>query len=214
MNKAEHLKRSAAARKAARTRALRIARRNVKRRAEGKPPLNQDGKVARHPRKPEVSGLKPVKHKGVNPGGLIREPKHKVKHRKATGAVAGEWISGGNDVIPCCAAAAVANSLLACTGWRVTDEQVIALHVKAAGSLLGAASIEDVLMILAEEGLAGMIPSAMTPGVLGHGAIAGLSVPGWEPHAVAVTDHGVISWGAGLNGGLLAHADEAWQLTW
>ena len=223
MTKAQHLKAHRAAIKSARTRARDIRKANVIRKSKHERLLNGLGNVrgTGTKKKPPVSGLKgSVNAPGAKKPRVIREP----KHRKATGAVMGGWITAGNDVIPCCAAVAVANSLLDATGWRCSDEAVLALHLAAAPGPCEGPTLEHILTVLGSEGLAGIRPSwieEVMPGddsiqperVIQPGMVAGLTVPGWEPHAVAVTEQGVISWGAPLDG-VLGYADEVWQLSW
>lgn len=75
----------------------------------------------------------------------------------------GTWVLGGNDRYQTCAAAAVANSLLLATGERVSDEDVLVLHVAAAGSPDAGASVLGVLEAAQRYGLAGVTPAALSP---------------------------------------------------
>ena len=115
----------------------------------------------------------------------------------------GAWIPGGNDLYPTCAAAAVANSLLLATGKRVSDEDVIGLHVAAAGSLDAEASMLAVLEATpgtgtfsrlrwqAENGVGNgrkIYPAAPTPLILE------IALPGGI-HAVLLADGFAITWG-------------------
>jgi hypothetical protein len=53
----------------------------------------------------------------------------------------GEWVLGGNDRWDSCAAVAVANSLLLATGQRLSDDEVLGLHVAAGGDGESGASV-------------------------------------------------------------------------
>ena len=53
----------------------------------------------------------------------------------------GAWVLGGNDRYLTCAAAAVANSLLLATGTRLSDDEVLGLHVAAGGGRDAGASV-------------------------------------------------------------------------
>ena len=70
-------------------------------------------------------------------GGWVgHAPQHKKakKHpkRKLAGTpLAGGWILGGNDAADNCAAVAVANALLAMSGRRVPDAELLELHDRA-----------------------------------------------------------------------------------
>jgi hypothetical protein len=127
-------------------------------------------------------------------------------------SVPGEWILGGNDRYLTCAAAAVANSLLAATGIRVADEDVLALHAAAAGSPDAGASVLAVLEAAERYGLGGVRPDGFGAGT----QIAELALPGGI-HAVLLADGLAVSWGrpvaaAEVFPGLQILA--AWAVTW
>jgi hypothetical protein len=143
----------------------------------------------------------------------------------------GEWILGGNDRVPDCAAAAVANSLLAATGWRASDDDVIDLYCRAGGTTVQAA-----LRAAERFGLGSMRPS-------GFGSLPGPDTPedgflveleleeaqldqgtwDWEPspvlgeHAVYLAGGQVVSWGFAtpVTGVFLtAQVTGAWWVRW
>jgi hypothetical protein len=65
------------------------------------------------------------------PGGkIVTKPKH-PKRGLAWPSPGGWWITGGNDAADNCAAVAVANSLLAATGRRLDDAELLRLHDRA-----------------------------------------------------------------------------------
>jgi hypothetical protein len=139
----------------------------------------------------------------------------------------GAWVLGGNDEYLTCAAAAVANSLLLATGQRLSDEDVLALHVAAAGHPDAPASVLGVL------GAAGLEASPVhhrrAPRLPGRyrastDATSGgtlplileLALPGGT-HAVALADGFAVTWGRAVpvtQGFLERHTVAAWQITW
>jgi hypothetical protein len=140
----------------------------------------------------------------------------KAKPKPAVAAVAAglDWVAC-NEILPCCSAVAAANSLLAVTGWRVSDDDVYALHFAAGGTADEGASLAEVMETLLGCGLAGIRPARITPVEdFPDGAVAAVLVPGWEWHAVAVTDGLAASWGGLLDGEVLDYAHEVWALTW
>jgi hypothetical protein len=140
-----------------------------------------------------------AKHKGG---------KHKVRAKKAglvSVPLGTSWILAGNDVLPSCAAAAVANSLLAATGYRAGDDAALALF-ETAGEVT-----EDILDCVLTRGIAGIRPAAVTRG---GGGLAALLLPEGR-HVVAVTSGHAVTWGGTLPWELLApYAEETWTLTW
>lgn len=154
----------------------------------------------KHPKKP-----KPKPKRGA--AGLTMSP--------ADGAL---WLTGGNDEYPSCVATAIGNSLLAVTGIRVTDEDVLALH-QWAGSGDGV-SIADTLAKLAKHGIGGHRPAWYAPHEPGTGGRNGLIVgmtDGVDDHAVTLTRQGLISWGAPLSDKLAfgwQQDGEAWYINW
>jgi hypothetical protein len=127
----------------------------------------------------------------------------------------GGWILGGNDRYPNCAAAAVANSLLACTGVRPSDADVLRLHLAAAGDLDVSASIAGVLRAAAESGLAAAGPAScelldedeppaedglildldLAEAQMLEGAWDWEPDPDWGMHAAVLAGGSVITWG-------------------
>ena len=126
----------------------------------------------------------------------------------------GGWV-GCNEILPCCSSVAAANSLYAVTGWRVADDDVYALHFAAGGTAETGAGLARVMETLADHGLAGVrISGAVLVDAFPHGAVAGVLVPGWEWHAVAVAGAQAASWGTLLSGEVLEYAHEVWALEW
>ena len=147
------------------------------------------------------------------------------------GMPGGGWILGGNDQHDSCAAAAAANSLLACTGIRAPARDVLALHA------LAGPSITAVLAVLADTGLAGVPLTGAVwledgEPLAGPGLVLDLdltaaqqyqriwdAVPAasWGPHA-AVLHHGTaITWGMAVpvtETFLDAQVTTAWRLRW
>lgn len=120
--------------------------------------------------------------------------KDRAKAKRAAPAVmlpqAEGWIDGGNLTGPTCVATALANSLLASTGYRVTDRDVLELAA-ATGADGEGVSIEDTLAEAARSGLGGWCPW-FEPAILPEsGAIAGAG----NIHAVVITPAGLVSWG-------------------
>jgi hypothetical protein len=153
---------------------------------------------------------------------------HEAKARRVgltvPGAVAGGWILGGNGWHEGCAAVALANHLLAATGKRVSDDEVLSLHVRAAGHPQARASILGVLEAAAQWGLGGWRPVLMAEAPAGEGVprdsspwpglrwplILSLDLtvaqrdqstwdtqaaPYWGPHAGLLASDRVITWG-------------------
>jgi hypothetical protein len=126
----------------------------------------------------------------------------------------GGWV-GCNDILPCCSSVAAANSLYAVTGWRVADDDVYALHFAAGGTAETGVGLLRVMETLTDRGLAGVrISGAVLVDAFPHGAVAGVLVPGWEWHAVAVAGAQAASWGTLLDGEVLDYAWEVWALDW
>jgi hypothetical protein len=127
----------------------------------------------------------------------------------------GDWILGGNDRYADCAAAAAANSLLACTGLRASDEDIMRLHLAVAGDPDGGASIAGVLQAAADLGLADTGPASCEPldedePLAEDGLILDLDLaeaqlleaawdwepdPDWGTHAAVLAGDCVITWG-------------------
>lgn len=130
----------------------------------------------------------------------------------------GAWVMGGNDRFPACAAAAAANSLLAVTGHRVTDDDVLALHLAAGADPDTARLLGNVFHELLTGGLGGIRPRAVRPIPAAEarvGAVVAVRAPGWPlQHAVTITSGGVATWGALGPAELLEHAVGAWAIDW
>lgn len=129
----------------------------------------------------------------------------------------GSWVSGCNDVAPTCATVAVMNHLLAATGVRATDEDVLRIHRQAGGE--GAARICDVLELLHARWLTigrtnvrlmRFIPTDEQ--VIVAGLVVGVRLP-HDRHAVVSCAGGVITWGQVLPW-TFGEPDEAWALEW
>lgn len=155
------------------------------------------------------------------PGGWAgKAPHHKKakKHpkRKLAGTpLGGGWILGGNDVADNCAIVAAANALLAATGLRVPDAELLRIHDRA-----GPLSIAEALTAWGGTGGRESNPQAMllspVPGIpqpRQPSLVVGLATP-HGPHAGLLLSEGLVTWG-----GLMALPDdwdveEAWAVTW
>ena len=113
-------------------------------------------------------------------------------------------------------ATAIANSLLAQTGIRASEEAVLKLHRHAGGGGDGV-SISDALASVMQSGLAGVRPAGYwVAGFRLRGAIVGLT-DGVRDHAATWTPQGLISWGAPLSGELAEgwfEDGEIWNIDW
>lgn len=137
------------------------------------------------------------------------------KRRSAAGLISyeGDWINGFNSEAPTCVPTAIANSLMAVTGQRVTDDDVMLLFMQAGGNRLGV-SVAECLAALATHGIGGHKPSgACCPaiGTLDTGDLVGLAYT----HAACLTADGLVTWGDVLALDLAAEFDgEAWRIDW
>ena len=120
------------------------------------------------------------------------------------------WLTGCNDERPTCAAVAVANSLLAITGFAAPDRDIMELHELAGGD--DGATIETVLNAAAVHGLNGIRLGDFFPADgIGPGLVCGIQTRRGY-HAVLSHEFGMISWGM-----LLSHSGELreqWALEW
>lgn len=129
------------------------------------------------------------------------------------------------DGIACCAAEALA-AALRLAGQRVTDDDVLELHLAAGGTVTGGVSIAEALAAAADRGLAGVRPARIH--AIGRNlefglaefkvpVICGVALPG-GPHAITLDPRagGAWSWGELYPLGQLVpgRVDEAWQVTW
>lgn len=115
-----------------------------------------------------------------------------------------------DEVMPCCSARAVAESLRIASGPVLSDQDVLTLHGYAGGTGNRSVSIWDAL-----SAAQGLFPVTFEPVDLDDPAavILGLTIP--EPHAVAVGLDGTWwSWGQPYDVWHDAVIDEAWAVTW
>lgn len=153
------------------------------------------------------------------PGGVIvtkhpkakRHPKH-PRHPKrglAGPALAGWWITGGNDQLDNCAAVAVANSLLLATGRRLPDAELLRLHDRA-----GPLSIPEALAALRPAKFK-FWPESLNLAAANEspGCIAGLDTP-HGPHAALLLGDALVTWGGVMDWPDDWLLDEAWEVTW
>lgn len=150
----------------------------------------------------------------VDPGGSIAVPiahVHVVKkhphHKKPS-----KW-SPLSDVACCAAEALAASARLA--GRAVSDEDVLALYWLTASGPDDGATLEATIEAAGLFGLGGaQLVDARPASALGTGVVLGVDLT--ERHALTVDGHGVWTWGSWQPAtcGLLAAADEAWELTW
>jgi hypothetical protein len=152
--------------------------------------------------KKEVAAFK-KKHGGAEPKkGQIHPPR-----KLCSAAIDDEWILGGNDRADSCVAAAIANSLLAVTGIRANEDEVLALH-----ETVGPVGILDTLLSLMRCGLAGVQPVGFVAWpYIGQGSILGVSLP--EPHAVTYDNGELITWGGKIPFDPRM-VEEAWLVCW
>jgi hypothetical protein len=126
-------------------------------------------------------------------------------------------ISGCNDAYPTCAAAAVANHLLAATGLRMSEDAVLRLHRQAGGDDDGS-YIEAVLEVLRATGwlFLGRTTRLLSftrtdEDVIVSGLVVGVSLP-HARHAVLSHPLGMVSWGQVMP--WTGEPYEAWALDW
>jgi hypothetical protein len=116
--------------------------------------------------------------------------------------------------VACCAAEALAASLRL-AGRAVADEDVLELYWRTAGHEDSGAGLLETIEAAATYGLAGVrLIDARPAAQLTAGVVLGVDLA--ERHALTVDGHGVWTWGEWrpASCGLLAAADEAWELTW
>ena len=130
--------------------------------------------------------------------------------------VRGPWLEGCNDVMPTCAAVAVANHLLAATGTVMPDDEILRLHRMAGGD--DGATIENVLQVLhsyrqyfvgAKRYLAHF--TRTDADVIVAGLVVGVKLT-HAGHAVLSHPRGMVSWGQVLPWD--GEPEEAWALEW
>jgi hypothetical protein len=126
------------------------------------------------------------------------------------------WSLGCNDVLPSCAATAVANHLLAATGVMMAEKEVAWLHERAGGD--DGATIESVLELLAwDASVIRQRPVRLRSftrtdeEVIVAGLVVGVSLP-HARHAVLSHPQGMVSWGRVLP--WAGEPYEAWALEW
>jgi hypothetical protein len=170
----------------------------------------------------------------------VKAKANAVKARLVTlaqpGAVRDGWVLGGNDRHDGCAAVAVANSLLAATGYRASDGEVLDLYLAASGGSDTGASVLAVLEVAAVYGLGGMrlasfgaaetYVSDTSPLILDvalEQAQRDQDVwdfepsPPWGDHAVVLTGDTVVTWGreVPVTGAFLdSQVMGAWRVEW
>jgi hypothetical protein len=148
----------------------------------------------------------------------LREARHHGKRGAAAAALPGAWITGGNDVLPTCGAAATANSLLAATGHRASDADIMVLHQMVASG--GGVVLGDLMEALMDCGLGGAWPVSvlrqeilpdlpLTCHVLPGTAV----VEGGGDHAWLRLTRGVATWGD-VAACPPAAPDERWLIRW
>jgi hypothetical protein len=149
-------------------------------------------------------GLPALKH--IPSGSTVSNRKHR-RLVAPRGFLVSRWIMGYNDVADTCVAAAIANSMLLCTGESMSEGNILSLAQATEG-----ASIQAGLSVLYEMGLChGYYPVyKRIPGF-----VAGVQLPE-GPHALTFGNSGVITWGDEV--ALGRHMDplieEAWLIDW
>ena len=135
-----------------------------------------------------------------------------AKHAAQAQPAPSTWTPNAD--VACCAAEALAVSLRL-TGREVSGRDVLDLYWRTADDPDRGATIEATIEAAATYGLAGVrLVDARPARQAVSGVVLGLDLV--ERHAVTVDGHGVWSWGRWrpVPCGLLAAADEAWELIW
>lgn len=127
------------------------------------------------------------------------------------------WNMGCNDVYPTCAAAAVANHLLASTGLMMNEDDILSLH-KMAGGDTGADIASVLECIQSHRSCFGQASRAYLAtftrtdeDCIVAGLVVGISLP-HGGHAVLSHPRGMVSWGRVLP--FAGIPEEAWALDW
>jgi hypothetical protein len=165
--------------------------------------------TANHRRRGKVNPVKPTKRTAI-----ITDADFRMEADPLPGW---SWLMACNDVAPTCAAAAVANHLLAYTGLRMTDEDIMSLHNMAGGD--DGASIEAVLeTIQSHRSCFGAASKAYLStftrtdsDVIVAGLVVGVRLQ-HAGHAVVSTSRGMVSWGRVMP--FEGTPEEAWALEW
>jgi hypothetical protein len=112
---------------------------------------------------------------------------------------------------PCCTATAIANHLYLTEGILASQQDVLGLHLAAAGD--DGASIPDLLEV-ASSGFAGTRISAFWPvaDLSLPGIVTGLRLPGGAHASLLLTGGVCVSWGSILP--VFGQAEEGWWLEW
>jgi len=226
-----------------------------------KMPGGRIGRAGKKPRKPKpkprkmpggsIGGPGPRKFPGAKiggdgggqhrvprkmPGGKIGSPGGPA--RAAAPPLDGGWLCGLNDAYDICAPVAIANHLLAETGRRVTDEDILRLYETVTGGGDHGAPIADALAAAMTDGIGCCFPRAVRlvpvtrAGICAGGLICGAELslehqhrafwecehgPGWALHAMVLRGDHVITWGGeiGVSQSFLAcHVTELWAVRW
>jgi hypothetical protein len=125
------------------------------------------------------------------------------------------WLMACNDYAPTCAAAAVANHLLAVTGFAMADDDILRLHAMAGGD--DGADIPAVLEVMRGFDYALFSRTRLArftrtdEDVIVSGLIVGVRL-GHAGHAVVSTPRGMVSWGREMP--FAGVVEEAWDLEW
>lgn len=177
------------------------------------------------PPTPPWARHQPPPKKNPKPPAAKKHPRAKKhpKRKLAGNSLDGGWITGGNDVLDNCAAVAVANSLLAATGRRLDDAELLRLHDRA-----GPLSIAEALAAARqrwEECPYGTAQERQHPDLLragdhcsqrrreDPGLIAGLVTP-HGPHAALLLGGALVTWGGVIPWPDDWLLDEAWAVAW
>jgi hypothetical protein len=222
-----------------------------------KMPGGRIGRAGRKPRKPRVfpggkigGGGKPRTFPGGKiggdgkphctprkfPGGKIGSPGGPA--RAAMTPADGGWLCGLNDAYDICAPVAIANHLLAATGRRVSDEDILRLYETVTGGGDHGAPIADSLAAAMSDGIGCCFPRAVRlvpvtrASVRRSGLICGAELslehqhrafwecdhgPGWALHAMVLRGGHVITWGGEIavsESFLGCHVTELWAVRW
>lgn len=147
-------------------------------------------------------------------------------------AADGGWILGGNDWHRGCAAVAVSNGLLAATGTRVTDEDVLLLYAATTGNQDTGAGVEATLSTAETLGIGKCFPAGRNLAGKHAGVLVELALTvaqrdqdvwDWEPaplwgvHAALLLDGHVITWGRAVpvtTAFLAGQVTGAWCVDW
>lgn len=166
-------------------------------------PITPGGGGTGAPAKPPAKAAKHHHHAKHHPKAHHHhKAKHHPKRTLAGAPLGGTWILGGNDVAGNCALVAVANALLAATGERISDGELLRIHDRA-----GPLSIPEALQALGLN-----FPELQPGGDSPWSCVAGLVTP-HGPHAALLLGDDLVTWGGVLSLPEDWEIEELWAVT-